>query len=572
VSGSQTPRTDAERLERLLLQEASLREVIETISSDLDLQSLLTRIVQSACHLLEADNGTISLADEVQDVVRVAAAFRMPEDEIGSQAKPGQGLSGKVLESGRPVIFNRYGDVSDPTRTDLTDNAVIGVPIFWRDRVIGVFGLGSEPPRKFYEEDVEVLSRFAKHAAIAIDNARLFDHAQSALGEMQLLYETSARLGVALHPDEIVSAYLDQVAARGKYACTIIEYEFDESNNRTGVFVKGRWDKEEGTVVGNWWFPHERDALDDLLDRGETVVISNVETDDRVTEYLKEMQRQDGHPALAMIPLLTAGQRTGLVILTSKTVQEWADRELRPYQATAGYLAIALRHRHEQLSLMEAERQVAVLRDRQRLAHELHDSVTQLLTGINFIAQATPNVIKRDPVEGEKRLDQLATLSRRALSEMRALLAELAPREHRAAPEPHESGEGLVEMIRAHLASMQTAGPIVTVEASKYQSQSPVIEHALYRIAQEAVNNALKYAGATQIVVELAVTSSAVVLTVVDDGIGLSGSLPARNHPDSSGLGIPGMRRRASELGGSIRVHGPAGQGTVVEIRLPLGR
>lgn len=562
------PRTDSERYERLLRQETSLREVIEAISSDLDLRSLLTRIAESACHLLDADNGAIGLVDDLQGVVRIEATYRMPEDELGSEARPGQGLMGQVMETRKPVIFRSYGDVKDPTRRDLQDNAVIGVPIFWRDQVIGVFGIGSEPPRQFEDADADILGRFAKHAAIAIENARLFDRAQAALGEMQLLYETSARLGVALHPEDIAGAYLEQVATKGKYGCTILEYLFDEEGQRTGVLVRGRWNRKDGTVIGNWRLAYARDELDDMLDDGQTVMIDDVETDSRATEELRSLQRRDGNPAIAMIPLLASGRRTGLVVLTSDRVHHWDERELRPYQATAAYLAIALEHRHEQLNLMQAEQQVAVLEDRQRLAHELHDSVTQLLTGINFIAQATPGAIKRDPAEGEKRLEQLSELSRRALAEMRALLAELAPRESQSSSAP-PSPNGLVEQIRHHLASLDSVEPELIFEHQAYRPQAEPIEHALYRMAQEGVSNALKYAQATRITIRLWEEAGSAILQVHDNGRGL-GDQGAAPKTDSSGLGIPGMRRRTADLQGTFRIHSTPEEGTLVEIRLPI--
>ena len=562
------PQTDAERYERLLLQEASLREVIEAISSELDLRSLLTRIAESACHLLEADNGAIGLVDEVQGVVRIEATYRMPDDELGSEARPGKGLMGQVMESRGPIIFRSYGDVKDPTRTDLHDNAVIGVPIFWRDRVIGVFGIGSEPPRQFEDADADILSRFAKHAAIAIENARLFDRAQAALGEMQLLYETSARLGVALHPEDIAGAYLEQVATKGKYGCTILEYLFDDDDRRTGVLVRGKWNRRDGTVIGNWRYSYSRDQLDDQLDAGETVMVDDVEIDPRVTEELRDLQRRDGNPAIAMIPLLASGRRTGLVVLTSEKAHHWDERELRPYQATAAYLAIALEHRHEQLNLMQAEQQVAVLEDRQRLAHELHDSVTQLLTGINFIAQATPAAMKRDPAEGEKRLEQLSELSRRALGEMRALLAELAPRESQSS-QASSTQAGLVELIGQHLGSLDTDGPQLSFSHDSYREQPEPIEHALYRMVQEAVNNALKYAEASQISIHLTSTDSEVVLVIADNGRGLVESASS-TKTDSSGLGIPGMRKRALDLQGTFRIHSKPGEGTSIEVRLPV--
>lgn len=560
-------RTDAERLQRLLRREASLRDVIEAIGSGLDLRSLLTRIAEIACRLLEADNGAIGLVDEEAGVVRMAAAWRMPEDEIGSEARRGQGLSGRVMASGQPVIYNRYADVTDPTRTDFSDHAVIGVPIFWRDKLIGTFGLGSPPPRTFDHEDAAILGRFAEHAAIAIENARLFDRVQASLSEVQMLYETTARLGLAAHPDEIVTAYLDQVASNGKYDCTITEYVYDADDQRVGVLVKGRWSREGGAEIGNWRVPYSRDDLDPILDAGETVMIGNVETDPRVSPELLEMQRRDRHPGLALIPLIAGGRRIGLVVLTSGTPLEWDRGELRPYQATAGYLAIALQQRREQVELQQAERQVAVLEDRQRLAHELHDSVTQVLTSINFLAQATPAAFAKDPKEGLARLDQLAELSQRALAEMRALLLELSPRERRGSrAEPNK--QPLPRAIEEHLDSVRSSAPALTFCADSYEPQSEAVEHALLRITQEAVTNAIKHAEASAITIHLACDPTSVRLTIRDDGIGLARSASGASER-GTGLGLSGIRRRVYDLGGSVRIHGRPGQGTEVSVTLP---
>lgn len=560
-------RTDAERLQRLLRQEASLRDVIEAIGSGLDLRSLLSRIAEIACRLLEADNGAIGLVDEGARVVRMAATWRMPEDEIGSEVRCGQGLSGQVMETGRPVIYNRYGDVSDPTRSDFSDHAVIGVPIFWRDRLIGTFGLGSPPPRTFGHEDATILSRFAEHAAIAIENARLLDRVQSSLDEVQMLYETTARLGLAAHPDEIVAAYLDQVASTGKYACTVTEYVYDAADQRVGVLIKGRWSRGGGAEVGNIRVPYSRDALDPILDSGETVMIGNVETDPRVSAELLYMQRRDGHPGLALIPLIAGAKRIGLVVLTSPIPLEWDPAELRPYQATAGYLAIALQQRREQLELQEAERQVAVLEDRQNLAHELHDSVTQVLTSINFIAQATPAALAKDREEGLARLNQLAELSRRALAEMRSLLLELSPRGSRQT-EPMAVALPLPKAIEGHLESIRSTSPPLSFCAETYAPQPPPVEHALLRITQEAVTNAIKHAQAAEIAIRLECDESTVRLTIRDDGVGLAQAREG-SAGRGTGLGLSGIRRRVYDLGGAVRIHGNSGKGTVVSVSVP---
>src|SRR5262245_37893065 len=175
-----------ENLEALLKEQESLRQVIESISSELELRPLLTRIVRHACELIGADNGTIGLVDPMRNVVRTEAAYRMPENELGAEMGPGVGLAGQVLLTREPLVLRRYGDVDNPTQPDLAENPVIGMPIFWREQMIGFFGLGTPLAGEFTERDVQTLAEFAKHAAIAIENARLFAGAQQALGEMTL--------------------------------------------------------------------------------------------------------------------------------------------------------------------------------------------------------------------------------------------------------------------------------------------------------------------------------------------------------------------------------------------------
>src|SRR5262245_50469789 len=127
----------------LLRQQQSLSEIIESISGELELRPLLTLILRRACDLLGAENGTIGLVDEQRNVVRTEATYQMPENELGAEAAPGVGILGTIFRHGQPLILRRYGDLSSPTQLDYLDNAIIGVPIFWRERIIGGFGLGS---------------------------------------------------------------------------------------------------------------------------------------------------------------------------------------------------------------------------------------------------------------------------------------------------------------------------------------------------------------------------------------------------------------------------------------------
>ncbi|HRF58734.1 MAG TPA: GAF domain-containing sensor histidine kinase [Fimbriimonadaceae bacterium] len=548
--------------------------MIEAIGSGLELNELLTRIAEGACRLLDADNGTIGLIDPFLNRIRVAAAYRMPGDELGSLWPMGEGLMGQVWVANAPIVKGRYAEIVGNDGVDLGDFAVIGVPIRWRDRLIGVFGLGSAPPRQFGDDDIRVLEQFGAHAAIAIENARLFETTQDALAQLQILYDTSARMAMALNADDVVQAYLEQVAQLGRFACTITEYLFDERGDRCDVVVKGRWERTEGLALTNRRVGYARDSLDDLLDRGEPVLIEDVRTDQRVSETLRAMQVREGRPALALFPLMTGGVRTGLVILSATTPHAWAERDYRAILATSGHLALALERRRQQQLLGEAERQVAILEDRRRLAHELHDSVTQLLTGISLIAQAAPALWNRDPDQAEVRLGQLVDLSRRALQEMRTLLAELrtSPAEIAPplAPPATREADALVLTLERHLASLNSDEVDLQLSAEHYVAQSSDLEHALWRIAQEAVTNALKHARATKILVALAVDEANVVLTVSDDGVGFDPTdRPEVDLERGTGLGLTGIAQRVAGLGGRSRVQSGSGLGTVVEAVLP---
>jgi len=199
-AGSRPPDSipsETERFERLVRQYDGLRQVIEEISSELELRPLLTSIVRHACELLDARDGSIGLYDERREVFRTEAIYRMPLAELGREMRSGVGLAGLVLLRRAPVLLDRYDQVPLPVLPmlpELAANAVLGMPIFWRDRLIGFFGIGAPPPRTFDEKDVEILGLLGRHAAVAIENARLYERVQQSA-----VLEERNRLARELH-------------------------------------------------------------------------------------------------------------------------------------------------------------------------------------------------------------------------------------------------------------------------------------------------------------------------------------------------------------------------------------
>lgn len=209
-------------------------------------------------------------------------------------------------------------------------------------------------------------------------------------------------------------------------------------------------------------------------------------------------------------------------------------------------------------SLSERARQAAVLEERQRLARELHDSVTQALYGISLQAEAAARALTDGEAEpAAVGLREIRDTTQEAQAEMRLLLFELRP--------PLLEEQGLAEALRARLRAVEArAGLVTDFDYDGDERLPPETEQELYRIAQEALNNVLKHAHARRVGVRLAVSSDRAALEVADDGVGFEPTTSV-----AGGFGLPGMRERARRLGGTLDVESAVGEGTCVRVEMP---
>jgi PAS domain S-box-containing protein len=201
--------------------------------------------------------------------------------------------------------------------------------------------------------------------------------------------------------------------------------------------------------------------------------------------------------------------------------------------------------------------ELASSQERAHLARELHDSVTQALFSMTLLSRSIELLLDRDPKQVPEKLASLRELQRDALAEMRALIFELRP----GNIEEH----GLILALRTHSASLSgRIGLPVVVEADLGTRPPLDVEEALYRIAQEALHNVVKHAGARQVRLEVGRVAEGVRLRVVDDGRGFDPAAVPDGH-----LGLAGMLSRAERLGGTLTVTTSAGHGTTIEVVVP---
>ncbi|MEU3247469.1 MULTISPECIES: GAF domain-containing sensor histidine kinase [unclassified Streptomyces] len=223
----------------------------------------------------------------------------------------------------------------------------------------------------------------------------------------------------------------------------------------------------------------------------------------------------------------------------------------------AQHAAIALTNAR----LYERSRELTIAEERSRLAHELHDAVSQKLFSLRLTAQAAAALVDRDPARAKGELHQVAALAAEATEELRAAVIELRP----AALDE----DGLVATLRTQIQVLDRAHSArVTFTGRGVRALPAAQEEAVLRVAQEALHNALRHSGAARVDVLLEKRGPGAVLSVSDDGGGFD---PTEIRTAGRHLGLVSMRDRSSGVGGTLTVESAPGKGTTIEMEVPGG-
>jgi signal transduction histidine kinase len=211
----------------------------------------------------------------------------------------------------------------------------------------------------------------------------------------------------------------------------------------------------------------------------------------------------------------------------------------------------------EDAHLFEQAKLLIATEERNRLARELHDSVAQALYSINLFSDATHLALENDRIEAVKNnLRELILLSRQAMMDMRLLIFELRP--------PDLEHAGLAASLRSRLETVEfRAGIQAVFHAEGELSLSSAEESELYRIAQEALNNVIKHARASQVKIQLTGEEGCIRLVIEDDGIGFDVEAEG-----SGGQGLRNIRERAEKIGATCWIESVPGQGTIVNVEV----
>jgi PAS domain S-box-containing protein len=376
--------------------------------------------------------------------------------------------------------------------------------------------------------------------------------------ELTTLLDVSNTVTSTLNLRPLLGLILDQLRMVADYTGASL-LTLDQNDL---VVMEARGASAEGDPVVGLRFPLERGTpIADAFEQRRPVIIADVRDDSTLARAyrgavgpLMETAAFSYVRSWMGVPMVLNGEVTGILSLSHAEPDFYSTRHAHLAEAIANQAAVAI----ENARLYEQARALAVLEERQRLARELHDSVTQSLFSMTMISGALPRLLDKDLARARERLDRLHELAHGALAEMRALIFELHP-------ESLER-EGLPAALEKQAAAIRARHGLIVESDLCIPFEAPLpVQEALYRIAQEAMHNTVKHARARRLTLRLAQEEGTVTLEICDDGEGFDPSGPFPGH-----LGHRSMRERAEGLGGTLTIESAPGQGTCIHASLPV--
>jgi signal transduction histidine kinase len=543
--------TDQNRLRALF--DASL-----ALNSELSLEALLQRLVEAAASLTGAHYAALGVIDEAGLGLE---QFVTTGIDAGTHAAigdlpHGRGILGVLIHHATPLRLHELGD--DPRSVGFPPNhppmnTFLGVPVLLRGVAYGNLYLTEKAGGgDFTPEDQELVSLLAAQAAVAIENARLYESATRWSRQLETLHEVVRSLGEETDLDHLLELVCSRLRGLIGARLAFIALPTADGGLRIAT-ADGERNAADGLLNKRL---SERSKCTNVLERRQSARVDSILDDPEVDQ---EEARRLGIRTGVYVPLIARGRPIGIVAVHDKLGPEarFSDADLRLAEIFAARAAVAV-DLSERVARDTVRRVIDAQEvERARLARELHDetgqALTSILLGLKSI-RAAPSAKAAERAEGDVR-----ELVVQALQDVRALAVELRP----AALDDF----GLVPALERLAETFSARSGIAAAFEPNLGAVRlpPEAETLVYRLVQEALTNVVKHAAATSVSIVLTRRAGEVTALIEDDGRGFD-QADARD----GALGLIGMRERLALLGGTLSIESSP-SGTTLVAHLPLG-
>ena len=553
--------TREELQERLIaLHRASLELV-----KDVSLETLLERIVALACEQSGAKYGALGVLDE-EGALKQFITVGMTAEEIKRIPHPprGLGLIGALMRGDSGTI--RLAEISDDPRSvgfptgHVAMHSLLGVPIRQANRQLGQIYLTEKAnASEFTAEDETIIEMLAAYAAVAINNAHLYEDLQERdqsltlrNKELALLNKVGTALASSLELDEIMNRTLALLMAHFKVEAGEIFLREEDGNTLRLVLHRG--EAAEAFWTRNRYQMGEG-MIGQAAQTGQPVISNHLDKDERVT---RQAVVQAGFRQFVCLPLTAHGEVVGVLSIATRSRKIIPENELQLLVSVAAGAGTAI----ENARLHANIRRVSILEERERIGMDLHDGVIQSIYGVGLALENARAVLREDPDTAEKRLQKAMEDLNRTIRDIRNYILDLRPRQL--------GGESLIEGLGRLATEFRQNTRLEVVLAGPKEPLSDLLQGnamALFHICQEALANIAKHANASKVTIDLWSTSDRALLEIHDDGAGFNLETASK----TVGHGLANMQTRAANVGGDLDIITAPGEGTTILAWVPRG-
>jgi PAS domain S-box-containing protein len=563
--------TERKRGEALLAGEKRLLEMIATGVQ-------LKEILNALCVIIEEQRrGTLAsvlLLNPDGAHLDVVAGPSLPKEWTRQMEKlpigPCAGSCGTAAYRRSPVIAS---DIATDPMWNVPEHRASalkhGLRASWsnpilssKGKVLGTFCMYYRQPRSPNSQDLELIELATHLVRIAIERDRAEDalraSEQLARGQVEALTYSLDVLATAPAPDKFLGQMLSTIG-RLLGAQSVILWLLNDANESLVLRAAaqganfGAADPEHPFVKHPLLWKEDK-VLQETVFTGAPVICEDVESDPRVTAAVREYFRAKGTRKYLTIPTMVGGEVKGFIGIRHGERPPYRPEEIELAQALAHQAMLAIQLNE----FAEQSRQSAILEERNRMARDIHDTLAQGFTGVIVQLEAVEDAIACSRrKEANEHLRRASELARRSLNEARRSVHALRPQ----ALQRGNFWEALKEIVK-----YTTAGTTLHTKfelRGRLRELPPIWQENLLRIGQEALTNALKYAHSRNFDTRLTFNTKQLCLELRDDGDGFK----VKDRHD--GLGLPGMRERAEQMGGTLRITSARGKGTKIVVTLP---
>ena len=535
-----------------------LRTLVETgiaINSELSLDGVLERIVEAAARVTNAQYAALGVIDPAGSGLERFVTYGMSPEvqtEIGDPPH-GRGILGVLIQDARPLRLHDLAQ--DPRSVGFPPGhppmrTFLGVPILLRGVAYGNLYLTEKAGGDFTDEDEELVTLLAAQAAVAVENARLYESATAWSQQLESLNEVGAALVGELELDPLLDLVVSRL--RQLIGARLVAIALPAGRHLRIAAADGAG-AEDLTSIGEL----ERDSKTGrVLERGRSERVDSLLEDPEVNQ---EVARRLGARPGLYVALRARDRTIGVLVAHDKIGRDQrfgsADLRLAEQFALRASIAVDLSRRVARDSLRRVVAGQEL--ERRRLARELHDETGQALTSILLGLRAVDEADEKESIAAA--VAELRELVVSTLQDVRRLAVQLRPKAL--------DDFGLVAALERLVQTFsESSGIDVHLEAQLGDDRIPAdAETTIYRIIQEALTNVVKHAEAHHVSILLVRRQGLVTAVVEDDGRGFE---PEQVSADR--LGLDGMRERAELHDGRLTVETSATSGTTLRVEVPL--